>query len=102
LHSWFVLRSHVHMIHWRTPQNGAGVGTSGETAHPGDVLQVTLVQHKWESLPQFGYPEVCLATPVNIWKTMLAHQQILCVCVNLYMLVYTFTKHCHCYKILEC
>jgi hypothetical protein len=54
------------MIHWKTPQNGAGVGTSGETAHPSEVLQVTLVLQKRQSLPQFGSPEVCLATPVNI------------------------------------
>jgi hypothetical protein len=54
------------MIHWRTPQNGAGVGTSGVTARPGDVLQVPWVLQKQQSLPQSGSPEVCLAAPVII------------------------------------
>jgi hypothetical protein len=86
----FVLHSHVHMLHWRVPQNGIGVGTSGKTAHPCDKVQVTLVLQKWQRLPQFGSPEVCLVTPVNIWKTILTHQQMLCVCESLYPILHLY------------
>jgi hypothetical protein len=41
------------------------VGTSGETTHPGEVLQLPWVEQKQQSVPQFGSPRLHLAAPAS-------------------------------------